>query len=192
MSAAPAFGSLGAALVAAPFALLWIHRLTDVSFWFYISTDALLEAIYDVGMGMAAQYITAAEVALVLLLEIPLGPFFVFCFFGEVPPSFTLIGCVVLLLALMGHGVVEARLDVASRLHAPADALRAHASPPPAILGSPASSEARRLPSRPASFVAVATGPRRVYSYQDAMHSPEASGGTPQASPFSGRVFEEA
>lgn len=198
MSAAPALGSLGAALVVAPFALFWVHRLTDLSFWSFIGTDAFLEACYDVGMGLAAQHITGAEVALVLLMEIPLGPFFVFCFFGEVPPSFTIIGCVVLLVALVWHGIVEARSEITSeitsrsRAASCADRLSALPTPPLSAMASPAGSEPRRLLSRPASFVAVATGPRRVYSYHDALYSAAPAGTSPRASPFSARPLPTA
>ena len=45
MSAAPALGSLGAALVAAPVALRYIHRLSSKWFLLFIFLDALLEAI---------------------------------------------------------------------------------------------------------------------------------------------------
>jgi len=104
--------------------------------------------------------ITSAEVALVLLLEIPLGPLFVFLFFGEVPPLFTILGCIVLALALVGHGVIEARgaqeavslSRIGSKLSLQEDISHR---------GSPASFKL----SRPTSFVAFAAGPRRVYSY---------------------------
>ena len=48
------------------------------------------------------------EVALVLL-EIPLGPLFVFIGFQEAPAVYTVIGCIVLAVTLVGHGVIEAR-----------------------------------------------------------------------------------
>ena len=41
-------------------------------------------------MVLAARHISAASVALVLLLEIPLGPWFVYLGFGELPSVWTL------------------------------------------------------------------------------------------------------
>ena len=62
----------------------------------------------DLWMGQAAEDITSAEVALVLLLEIPLGPLYVYAAFGELPPACTVVGAALLLLTLVGHGAIEA------------------------------------------------------------------------------------
>lgn len=121
MSVAPALGSLGASLLATPFA---IHACLQrggssssggggavslsPSFLLFLLADATLEACYDVWMGEAAEFITSAEVAIVLLLEIPLGPLYVFVTFGETPPLYTVVGASVLLVTLVGHGAIEA------------------------------------------------------------------------------------
>jgi drug/metabolite transporter (DMT)-like permease len=131
MGIAPALGSLGASLIATPVALSFMPsfdaHVFSPMFLAYIFIDAVLEAFYDVWMGQAAEHITSAEVALVLLLEIPLGPLFVFFSFREVPPWYTMIGCVVLLITLVTHGVMEARVaDARSRSPVPR-------SPPSAV-----------------------------------------------------------
>jgi len=58
MSAAPALGSLGAALVAAPVALRYLHHLSSKWFLLFIFLDALLEACYDLAMGLAAEHVS--------------------------------------------------------------------------------------------------------------------------------------
>ena len=205
MGVAPALGSLGAAVLALPFAIdAWHDFSASVIFnpYFVLSIfiDAVLEAFYDLWMvhvlpplllpplllpplllaapfssqllpfdvrltsphlasphltsphlasprlaaspsqGMAAEDITSAEVALVLLLEIPLGPLFVFVAFGETPATYTIAGCVILVVTLVGHGIWEARNTAASRLSSPTSSL---ASSPKA--GAHSSSE-RPLP----------------------------------------------
>jgi drug/metabolite transporter (DMT)-like permease len=113
MSVAPMLGSLGAALVCLPGAILWTGSLADPAFLLFILGDAVLEASYDISMPFAAREITSAEVALVLLLEIPVAPLFVWIFFGEVPPLFTVIGAGVLVVSLLAHGLIEARREFA-------------------------------------------------------------------------------
>lgn len=41
------------------------------------------------------------------------APLFIWIFFGEMPPLFTVIGSVVLAVSLLAHGVLEARREVA-------------------------------------------------------------------------------
>ncbi|MCM0612012.1 DMT family transporter [Marinobacter sediminum] len=53
------------------------------------------------------RYIPAAEVSLMLLLETVLGSFLVWLFLGEVPPTLSLAGGVVVFSALATHGWME-------------------------------------------------------------------------------------
>jgi len=55
------------------------------------------------------RYIPAAEVSLMLLLETVLGAFLVWLFLGEVPPTLSRIGGVIVFSALAGHGWVEVK-----------------------------------------------------------------------------------
>lgn len=60
MSVARALGSMGAALVTLPGAILWTGSLADPTFLIFISCDAVLEASYDISMPFAAREITSA------------------------------------------------------------------------------------------------------------------------------------
>ena len=66
--------------------------------------------ICQIGLGFAlltvgARLIPAGEVALITLLEIVLGPIWVWAFIGERPPTATIAGGAIVLAALL----VEAR-----------------------------------------------------------------------------------
>jgi len=167
MGLAPALGSLGAALVATPLAVVACGGsaapvLTRPLFLAYLLADAVLEAFYDLWMGMAAEDITSAEVALVLLLEIPLGPLYVFLAFREVPAVYTIAGAAVLLVTLVGHGVIEARTASDSRRSSPnlsrADSLTAL----PAGVGA-----VRRLHSWSSDLTGVGAMPSPVLRRQE-------------------------
>lgn len=165
MNVAPALGSLGAAALALPGALLATGGRLPVTpgFLVFLGVDAILEAGYDVGMSIAAQDITSAEVALVLLLEIPLGPLFVFIGFQEAPAVYTVVGCIVLAVTLVGHGVIEARA-------ATAEASSRRSSRSASLTPSPDQSAAFTLGSRKNSFTsspASLMAPRRTYSWNE-------------------------
>ena len=119
LSIAPALGSLGASLVAAPAAIAILVSKGEeggigLSSTFVLATlvDAILEAYYDIAMGLASEDITSAEVAMMMLLEIPLGPLFCYWAFREVPATSTIIGCLVLFCTLVAHGVIELRIEM--------------------------------------------------------------------------------
>ena len=76
--------------------------------------DALAVAAFYTSMLIAPRYITGGEVALVMLLEVVLGPLWVHVRFGDVPSSWTVAGGVVLLTSLavhesVGHGKIGQR-----------------------------------------------------------------------------------
>ena len=59
-------------------------------------------------MVFAPQYVTSAEVGLVLLLEAVFAPVWVFLAFGDVPSMWTFIGGGLLLATLAGHELAGA------------------------------------------------------------------------------------
>jgi drug/metabolite transporter (DMT)-like permease len=80
---------------------------------------------FQMGAGLAlfaagARLIAAAEVALITLLEVVLGPIWVWIAFGETPDTATLVGGAVVLLAVVVQVAGDLRLPV-----------RAEAAPPP-------------------------------------------------------------
>jgi drug/metabolite transporter (DMT)-like permease len=74
----------------------------------------------QMGLGLAmftvgARLITAAEVALITLLEVVLGPLWVWIAFTETPDTATLVGGAVVLVAVIVQVSGEVRLPVAAR-----------------------------------------------------------------------------
>jgi drug/metabolite transporter (DMT)-like permease len=65
--------------------------------------DALAVALFYTSMLIAPQYLTGGEVALVSLLEVVLGPLWVYMRFGDVPSLWTVAGGAVLLASLAVH-----------------------------------------------------------------------------------------
>lgn len=54
-------------------------------------------------ISIAPALISGAEVGILSLLEVILGPIFVFCAFGDVPGTWTLVGGSILLLVQLMH-----------------------------------------------------------------------------------------
>jgi drug/metabolite transporter (DMT)-like permease len=75
-------------------------------FLFLALADAVAVALFYVSMLIAPRHIAASEVALVMLLEVILGPLWVWVRFGNVPSAWTLAGGVLLLATLAGYEVV--------------------------------------------------------------------------------------
>ena len=65
------------------------------------------------GRGGQSRLIPAIATALIGALDAPLGPWWVWLAFGEVPATVTLWGGVLVLGAVFGHLVAEARLNAA-------------------------------------------------------------------------------
>lgn len=76
-----------------------------VIFLFGIMQNALGLILYTFG----ARRIPAADASLIIALEVPLTPLWVWIFLAEIPPQATLIGGPIVLAALFGHIVVEMR-----------------------------------------------------------------------------------
>lgn len=70
--------------------------------------------VFQVGAGLAiytigSRVIPAAELALLSMTEVLLGPFWVWLFLGETASVYTLIGGVILLLAIAGNALTSIR-----------------------------------------------------------------------------------
>ena len=85
---------------------------------FLLSTNdaliALSMGVFQVGAGLAiytigSKVVPAAELALLSMTEVLLGPFWVWLFLGETASVYTLIGGVILLLAITGNALTGIR-----------------------------------------------------------------------------------
>ena len=70
--------------------------------------------VFQVGAGLAiytvgSKVVPAAELALLSMTEVLLGPFWVWLFLGETASVYTLIGGVILLLAIAGNALTSIR-----------------------------------------------------------------------------------
>lgn len=74
-------------------------------FWMPMLAEGTMVGIAFIAIATAPRLITGAELALVLLLEVILGPLWVFLAYGETPSPWTLIGGLTLVLVLALHEV---------------------------------------------------------------------------------------
>ena len=74
----------------------------------------LVFAVASVTMAEGARRLPAAETALISALETPLAPLWAFMVFSELPTSFTLVGGVIILLAVFGSQLYVARCKAVS------------------------------------------------------------------------------
>jgi len=75
---------------------------------------ALALGVFQVGVGLAiytigSKVVPAAELALLSMTEVLLGPFWVWLFLGGLTSAYTLIGGVILLLAIAGNALTGLR-----------------------------------------------------------------------------------
>jgi drug/metabolite transporter (DMT)-like permease len=73
-------------------------------------TIAVLLGVFQVGLGLTvftigSRVVPAAELALLSMTEVLLGPFWVWVFIGEVASFYTLLGGLILMLAIGGNAV---------------------------------------------------------------------------------------
>jgi drug/metabolite transporter (DMT)-like permease len=88
----------------------------------------VLMGAVQMGVGLAlftvgARLIAAAEVALITLLEVVLGPLWVWIAFGETPDTATLVGGAIVVLAVL--------IQISGDVRMPAAARAAESAPPP-------------------------------------------------------------
>ena len=75
---------------------------------------AFAMGVFQVGMGLAvytigSKVVPAAELALLSMTEVLLGPFWVWLFLGELTSAYTLTGGLILLLAIAGNALTGLR-----------------------------------------------------------------------------------
>jgi drug/metabolite transporter (DMT)-like permease len=104
---AMAFGAGLAALIALPASAL---GSADASDWALLAVLGLLVVPIAFGsIALGPRLMPAAEVALLLLVETPLGAFWVWIAVGESPTAATAAGGLILLAVLGGHSVASLR-----------------------------------------------------------------------------------
>jgi drug/metabolite transporter (DMT)-like permease len=108
ISLAPAacLGQVLVVVVLGPFADMGSASATD---WLWLALLGAIVASGIVLMTIAAQRIPASEIALITLLQIVLGPLFVWLAYREQPPVGTLLGGVVIMAAVVVQAVGDVR-----------------------------------------------------------------------------------
>ena len=81
----------------------WSHDRDVWKFWLSMSAEGTIIGVVFIAIAIAPRLITGSEMALVLLLEVILGPLWVFLAYQETPSSWTLIGGFSLVLVLALH-----------------------------------------------------------------------------------------
>jgi drug/metabolite transporter (DMT)-like permease len=81
--------------------LFWTQQ--PYQFWLAVLGQGAGIGIVFVAMTVAPKYITAPEIGIFCLLEVVLGPLFVYFAYGDVPTKWTLIGGSMLLAVLAVH-----------------------------------------------------------------------------------------
>jgi len=107
MVPAACLSALLSALISLPVAQSWPTGFYDVANLaaFGISNMGLALTFFAIG----AKFIPAAQTALIGALETPLAPLWVWLAFGETPQRATMIGGVIVLVAVVGNIVIEGR-----------------------------------------------------------------------------------
>ena len=100
-----AIGTMGAICLTLDFSLILSPRDSGI---------ALTMGVFQVGAGLVlytlgSKSVPAAELTLLSLAEVILGPFWVWLFLGETISSYTLLGGAVLLLAIAGNTAFSTR-----------------------------------------------------------------------------------
>jgi drug/metabolite transporter (DMT)-like permease len=106
LSFTPVIANAVLALFCLPFAVVDYTNLAaplDPIFWLVMAADGICLTVALVCIVNAGRHARSAEVALVLLIENILGPFWVFLGFGEIPSFWTLVGGLVLMITLALH-----------------------------------------------------------------------------------------
>mmetsp|Transcript_15970 Transcript_15970/g.23955 ORF Transcript_15970/g.23955 Transcript_15970/m.23955 type:complete len:210 (+) Transcript_15970:588-1217(+) len=72
-------------------------------FFLAIILDGLVVGSVVIAFSIAPRYVSGAQLGLISLIEIVLGPLYILIFFSQYPPFFTLIGGILILLTLFVH-----------------------------------------------------------------------------------------
>ncbi len=89
--------------------LLVLNLDSRQSIWMLINGMIIMPLSYSL-LALGPRYITAAEVALFLLMETALAPIWVWLAVGEVVPMPTLVGGAIILTTLLAHSIFKLRL----------------------------------------------------------------------------------
>jgi drug/metabolite transporter (DMT)-like permease len=81
----------------------------DLGYLLLLGLVVLPVSFYLISLG--PRFLPAPEVHLVLLLEIPLGPYWVWLALGEAPDARAFAGGAVVIAALAGHSVAAMRSE---------------------------------------------------------------------------------
>lgn len=87
-------------------------------FWLPMLGGGLAEGIFFVVISIAPALVSGAEIGILSLLEVILGPLFVFCAFGDIPGTWTLVGGSILLSVQVMHelsGVIGAAVPTKAK-----------------------------------------------------------------------------
>ncbi|CAE8590130.1 unnamed protein product [Polarella glacialis] len=91
--------------------------------WFaVVFTTSAMVLVLQVAFTVCPRYITSAEIGLVMLLELMLGPVWVYARFGDVPSLWTVAGGTTLIFAIAVHEVIALRIQQERQLEQKADA----------------------------------------------------------------------
>jgi drug/metabolite transporter (DMT)-like permease len=112
MTSAAYLSALLGAAVALPFAQPTAVSAPDLAYLMLLGTSQTGFAFWLLTIG--SRLIPATETALISVAETPLGPVWVWLAFGEVPTGAAVVGGTIVLIAVVGHIVVESR-DVPAR-----------------------------------------------------------------------------
>jgi len=101
---AAAFGAFSSGLLGV--SLADHHTLFDVPLWTVLTMGLILLPVSFTCLNLAPRYTSAAIVSLLMLLEMVIGPFWVWLGIGE-RPSLTMIGGTVIALVALGFHIVR-------------------------------------------------------------------------------------
>mmetsp|Transcript_53784 Transcript_53784/g.128152 ORF Transcript_53784/g.128152 Transcript_53784/m.128152 type:complete len:410 (+) Transcript_53784:108-1337(+) len=127
---------MASAFLSAIIALFWSHgRVGEQCWpesgftgWAYVATNgAVLMPIAFVCLATAPKYLLSAEVAMIMLLEVLLGPLLVWVFIGEAPSQITVFAGTTLVMLLGAHEYYASR---SSRALPPAESSTAEKAAP--------------------------------------------------------------
>jgi len=141
MSASAGLGALAAALLATAATALRdasVLKGLDAKFWLYSGLDALTVAVAYVLQNLALRLITGTELALILLLQVALGPLFVYLVVGVAPAFWTVLGGSLLLAVLALNELAGMRAERAA-VATPPDAHADYYEPIDAPISAPTS-----------------------------------------------------
>ena len=118
LSLSPSFGGLFSSLFALP--LVFVHSSWPGNMGWLLADTLILVPIAGFCLTLAPRFIPAVHVSMFFLLETVLAPIWVWLIFAEIPSDRTLIGGLIVLLAICGHSIWQLRKPVSGNATVPA------------------------------------------------------------------------